>query len=113
CALPILYDLSNNLPENSIITNDAGNFFTWLSRYFQFERHDSYVRPTAGALGYGLPSAIGTKIAHPKRTVVSMSGDGGFMMTINELDTAIRYHNKPVSTFINKSLSGTIKGHRE
>src|SRR5699024_6012601 len=109
----VMYDLSNNLPENSIITNDAGNFFTWLSRYFQFERHDSYVGPTAGAMGYGLPSAIGTKIAHPKRTVVSMSGDGGFMMTINELDTAIRYDTKTLSIVINNSLLGTIKGHQE
>src|SRR5699024_5736557 len=77
----MMYDLNGLLPTDTIITNDAGNFFTWLSRYYQFNHNDNYIGPTSGAMGYGIPAAIGAKISQPNRTVVSFSGDGGAMMT--------------------------------
>src|SRR5699024_11505086 len=87
----MMYDINENLPNDTNVTNDAGNFFSWLSRYYKFNAADVYIGPTAGAMGYGLPAAIGANIANPDRMVVSFSGDGGFMMTMQEFQTAVRY----------------------
>jgi acetolactate synthase-1/2/3 large subunit len=109
----MMHDLIQQLPKDAIITNDAGNFFTWLSRYYRFDLADTYVGPTSGAMGYGLPAAIGAKIAHPDRVVVSFSGDGGFMMTMQEFDTAVRYNIPTLSIVVNNSMFGTIRSHQE
>ncbi|MCI1591405.1 thiamine pyrophosphate-binding protein [Heyndrickxia oleronia] len=105
--------LQENLPENAIITNDAGNFAGWLHSYYQFHRKGTYIGPTSGAMGYGLPAAIGVKLAHPDRTVVSLSGDGGMMMTVQELETASRYNIPVISLVFNNRMYGTIRMHQE
>src|SRR5699024_820876 len=87
----VMLDLKNQLPTNVIITGDAGNYLGWLFKYYKFEKDSTYIGPTSGAMGYGLPAAIGAKIAFPNNVVVSFSGDGGFMMTMQELETAVRY----------------------
>ncbi|GIN84770.1 thiamine pyrophosphate protein [Heyndrickxia sporothermodurans] len=105
--------LQNLLPENTILTNDAGNFAGWLHSYFQFHTKRTYVGPTSGAMGYGLPAAIGVKLAHPDRVVVSLSGDGGMMMTVQELETASRYNIPVISIVFNNQMYGTIRMHQE
>lgn len=108
-----MYDIVSQLPKDTIITNDAGNFFGWLSRYYRFEHENTYVGPTSGAMGYGLPAAIGAKLAQPHKTVVSFSGDGGFMMTLQEIETAVRYNIPVISIVVNNNLYGTIRTHQE
>ncbi|MEK5521736.1 thiamine pyrophosphate-binding protein [Heyndrickxia sp. FSL W8-0423] len=105
--------LQKHLPDNAIITNDAGNFAGWLHSYFQFQKEKTYVGPTSGAMGYGLPAAIGVKLAKPDRTVVSLSGDGGMMMTVQELETASRYQIPVISLVFNNQMYGTIRMHQE
>ncbi|GGK18053.1 thiamine pyrophosphate protein [Caldalkalibacillus thermarum] len=105
--------LQTYLPSDAILTNDAGNFAGWLHRFYQFKRKKTYIGPTSGAMGYGLPAAIGAKLAHPNRTVVSLSGDGGFMMTAQELETAVRYHIPVISLVFNNGMYGTIRMHQE
>lgn len=109
----VLHTLRSKLPEDSIITSDAGNFFSWMSRYFQFGEKHMYLGPTSGAMGYGMPSAIGAKMAFPDKTVVSLSGDGGFMMTLQEFETAVRYQIPFVHIIANNNLYGTIRAHQE
>ncbi|WP_286883525.1 thiamine pyrophosphate-dependent enzyme [Aneurinibacillus sp. UBA3580] len=109
----LLHDVVSHLPKDSIITNDAGNFFGWLSRYYRFEKPNTYVGPTSGAMGYGLPAAIGAKLAKPDKTVVSFSGDGGFMMTVQEIETAVRYQVPVISIVVNNNRYGTIRMHQE
>lgn len=109
----MMHDLIQVLPKDSIITNDAGNFFTWLSRYYRFDHSDTYIGPTSGAMGYGLPAAIGAKLAHPNRQVISMSGDGGFMMTMQEFETAVRYDIPILVIVVNNQIYGTIRAHQE
>ncbi|WP_028784503.1 thiamine pyrophosphate-dependent enzyme [Thalassobacillus devorans] len=101
------------LPANTVITNDAGNFAGWLHSYYQFKYKQTYVGPTSGAMGYGMPAALGVKLACPEKTVVSLSGDGGFMMTIQELETAVRYHIPIISIVFNNQMYGTIRMHQE
>lgn len=101
------------LTEDSIITVDAGNFAGWVQRFYQFRRAGTFVGPTSGAMGYGVPAALGAKLAHPDRTVVSFSGDGGFMMTLGEIETAVRNRVPFVSVVVNNGMYGTIRMHQE
>ncbi|OAT71363.1 thiamine pyrophosphate-binding protein [Parageobacillus thermoglucosidasius] len=109
----IIASLQRHLPNDAIITNDAGNFAGWLHAFFQFTEKQVYIGPTSGAMGYGMPAAIGAKLAFPERIVVSLSGDGGFMMTMQELETAARYHIPIISIVFNNSMYGTIRMHQE
>src|SRR5699024_143598 len=109
----VIQDLQDTLPKDSIITSDAGNFFSWISRYYRYEDDEIYLGPTSGAMGYGLHSAIGAQTAAPEKTVVSISGDGGFMMTVQEFETAVRYNKPTISLVINNNKYGTIRSHQE
>ena len=99
-------------PE-TIIATDAGNFYAWISRYQQFSRPRTYVGPASGAMGYGLPAAIGAKLAAPDSPVISVSGDGGILMTIAELETAVRHQANVVALVLDNSRHGTIRMHQE
>lgn len=109
----IVYDLIRNVPEDTVITSDAGNFFGWVCRFYPFKQEKTYIGPTSGAMGYGFPSAIGAKLAAPDRTVISFSGDGGFMMTMQELETATRYNVPIIAIVVNNNMYGTIRAHQE
>lgn len=109
----LMHDLVRRLPKDAMITNDAGNFFGWLCRYYRFEKEHTYIGPTSGAMGYGMPAAIGAKLAQPDKLVVSFSGDGGFMMTVQEFETAVRYQIPILSIVVNNNLYGTIRAHQE
>jgi acetolactate synthase I/II/III large subunit len=109
----VIFMLQKLLPKDAIITNDAGNFAGWLHLYYQFKEKKSYIGPTSGAMGYGLPAAIGAAIACPNKVVVSLSGDGGMMMTVQELETAVRYNVPVISIVFNNRMYGTIRMHQE
>lgn len=109
----IMKQFAENVPEKLVITSDAGNFHGWLGRYYRFTDNHKYVGPTSGAMGYGLPSALGVKAALPDHTVISFSGDGGFMMTIQELETAVRANLKVIAIVVNNHMFGTIRAHQE
>jgi len=109
----MIHYLSKELPKDAIITSDAGNFFSWLSRYYRYEQGGTYIGPTSGAMGYGMPAAVGAKIAQPDKTVVSFSGDGGYMMTLQEFETAVRYNVPIIAIVVNNGIYGTIRAHQE
>lgn len=109
----VIKTLQEELPNNATITVDAGNFAGWLHSYFKFDQNKRFFGSTNGAMGYGLPAAIGAKLAFPERTVVSFSGDGGFMMTAQEIETSIRYHIPIISLVFNNNMYGTIRAHQE
>ncbi|MBY7142716.1 acetolactate synthase [Virgibacillus sp. NKC19-3] len=109
----IIAYMAKKLPEHALLTTDAGNFAGWLHAFYPFQKKHTYVGPTSGAMGYGMPAALGAKLAFPEKTVVSLSGDGGFMMTGQELETAVR-HNIPVLSLVfNNNMYGTIRMHQE
>ncbi|SFE29243.1 acetolactate synthase-1/2/3 large subunit [Lentibacillus persicus] len=101
------------LPDDAFLTNDAGNFAGWLHAYYPFKNKQTYTGPTSGAMGYGLPSAIGAKRAEPGKPVIALAGDGGFMMTMQELETAVRYQIPVISIVFNNQMYGTIRMHQE
>jgi acetolactate synthase-1/2/3 large subunit len=101
------------LPSGAIVANGAGNFSTWLHRYFRYARPRTQLAPTAGAMGYGVPAAIGAKAALPDRTVVAVTGDGDFLMTGQELATAVQHELPVVVVLLNNGKYGTIRAHQE
>lgn len=105
--------LSDNLPEDAILTNGAGNYAAFLHRYFVFKRYGTQLAPTSGSMGYGFPAAVAASIAHPERTVVCLAGDGCFQMTLNEMSTASQHGARPVVVVANNGQYGTIRMHQE
>ncbi|MCM3568455.1 thiamine pyrophosphate-dependent enzyme [Neobacillus mesonae] len=109
----IISILQQYLPANAILVNDAGNFAGWVQTFFKFNSPKSYIGAASGAMGYAMPAAVGAKLAQPERTVVSLSGDGGIMMTIQELETAVRYKVPIISLIFNNNMHGSIRMFQE
>jgi acetolactate synthase-1/2/3 large subunit len=108
-----LQDLEKALPANTIYTTDAGNFATWPTRFMHVGAGQDFLGPTNGAMGYAVPSAIGAKIVHPDRTVIGFVGDGGFLMTGQEIATAFHHSVNPIILVFNNQMYGTIRMYQE
>ena len=109
----VVRTVSETVPDDAIVTNGAGNFAAWVHRYFSYRRFRSQVAPTAGAMGYGLPAAVGAKLAAPERPVICFQGDGCFMMNAQELATAVQHELAIVVIVVNNGMYGTIRMHQE
>jgi acetolactate synthase I/II/III large subunit len=105
--------LRETLPRDAIVTNGAGNYSAWLHRHYQFSHPRCQLGPTSGAMGYGVPAAIAAKLLHPGRTVVCLAGDGCFLMTAQELATAVQQRAAVVFIVFNNGMYGTIRMHQE
>ena len=108
-----MHDLAKLLEPDAILTCDAGNFATWPPRFINFSDHQRFIGPTNGAMGYGVPAAIGAKIAYPDRQVVCFVGDGGFLMTGQEIATAVHHGVAPIILVFNNQMYGTIRMYQE
>jgi acetolactate synthase I/II/III large subunit len=105
--------LRDRLPDDAVITSDAGNFSGWPNRFLQYGRPGRQLGPTSGAMGYGVPAAVAAKLVHPDRLVVGFCGDGGFMMTGQELATSLLEGVGPIILVFNNAMYGTIRMHQE
>ncbi|MGZ5662505.1 MAG: thiamine pyrophosphate-binding protein [Usitatibacter sp.] len=105
--------LNEHCPEDTIYCNGAGNFATWLHRFHRYTGWRTQLAPTSGAMGYGVPAAIAAKLARPERTVVCFAGDGDFLMTGQELATAVQYNAPIIVIVVNNGIYGTIRMHQE
>ena len=105
--------LSDNLPEDAIITNGAGNYTVWVHRFFRYKQYGTQLAPQSGAMGYGVPSGVAAGIRHPDRVVVSFNGDGCFQMNGLEIGTAVQYGTKTIFIVVNNGMYGTIRMHQE
>jgi acetolactate synthase-1/2/3 large subunit len=105
--------LRRRLPDDAILTNGAGNFSVWAHRFYEFRRFRTQLAPTSGAMGYGLPAAVAAKLVHAERTVICFAGDGDFLMTGQELATAVQYELPMVVLVVNNGMYGTIRMHQE
>jgi acetolactate synthase-1/2/3 large subunit len=104
--------LGEVFPQTVVLVNDAGNFSIFAHRYWRFSHPRTQVGPTSGAMGYGVPGGIGAKLADPSREVVALVGDGGFLMTGQELETAVRYDVPFTTVVFRNGLYGTIALHQ-
>jgi len=110
----VIAALRDALPPEAIVTVDAGNFWGWAARYFQFRRPRTLLGPTSGAMGYAVPAAVAAALhAGPTTPVVALVGDGGFLMTGNELAVAAHHGLKLTCVLFDNALYGTIRLHQE
>jgi len=119
-AMPGAFDLGDaiiwlreNLANDAILTNGAGNYAAWLHRFYRHRAYRTQIAPTSGSMGYGLPAAVAAKLAAPDRTVVALAGDGCLQMTVQELGTVAQEGLGIVVLVINNSMYGTIRMHQE
>jgi acetolactate synthase I/II/III large subunit len=105
--------LRERLPDNAVVTNAAGNYANWVHRFHRFRRFGTQLTPAAGSMGYGIPAAIAAKLRDPARPVICVTGDGDFMMTANELATAVQYDAPIVVILLNNAMYGTIRMFQE
>ena len=105
--------LDANLPSDTIWANGAGNFAGWVHRHHQYTGYGTELAPTSGSMGYGFPAAVAAAFVHPGRSIVCFCGDGDFLMTGQELATAVRYKLPFVTMIVNNGMYGTIRMHQE
>src|SRR5882672_7647560 len=105
--------MHERLPQDTIIANGAGNFAGWISRFYRYPGLRTQVAPTNGSMGYGVPAGVAAKVAHPERVVVSINGDGDFLMNGQELATAVQYALPVIFVVVNNGMYGTIRMHQE
>ncbi len=114
----VIKTLQRLMPVDAVYTNGAGNFAGWLHRYLRYPSLAAHGRtqlaPTVGAMGYGFPAAVAAAILEPQRWVVNVAGDGDFLMTSQEMATAMACGvKKLVSLVVDNGSYGTIRMHQE
>lgn len=109
----VVRDLRARLPADALICNGAGNYNGWVNRFFAYRGFRTQLAPVSGSMGYGLPAAVAAKLVHPEREVVAFAGDGCFLMTGQELATAVQYELKITVLVVNNGMYGTIRMHQE
>ena len=100
-------------PEDAIITNDAGNFTSWMHHRFPFKSSMKLIGSEIGAMGMGIPAGVAAALRYPNRQVFSIVGDGGALMTGSELATAVAQKAKIRVIVANNQHYGTIRYHQE
>jgi len=105
--------LRDNLPEDTILCNGAGNYAAWIHRFYRFRRFATHIAPTAASMGYGVPSAVAMKRLYPERIVLSVNGDGDFLMNGQEFATAVMYDLPIIVIVCDNGIYGTIRMHQE
>ena len=109
----VIQHLDRVLPPDVIVTNGAGNYATWAHRFHRYRGFRTQLAPASGAMGYGVPAAIAAKALYPQRAVVAFAGDGCFLMTGQELATAVQYGINVIIIVVNNNMYGTIRMHQE
>jgi acetolactate synthase-1/2/3 large subunit len=108
--------LQRHLPADAVLTNGAGNFASWVHRYYQHhglsKGFKTQLAPTVGAMGYGVPAGIAAAIVSG-RVAFTIAGDGDFLMNGQELATASQHGAKSIVVLLNNSMYGTIRMHQE
>ena len=108
--------LQRHLPADAVLTNGAGNFASWVHRYFKHhgisKGFKTQLAPTVGAMGYGVPAGIAAAVL-TGRVVFTIAGDGDFLMNGQELATASQHGAKTIVVLLNNGMYGTIRMHQE
>lgn len=108
----VVLAINRHVAPDAVITSDAGNFSTFIHRYMRFTRRQTFLSSVVGAMGAGVPMAVAASIAAPKRQVIGYVGDGGALMTGNEIATARLYGARPLLVIADNHAYGTIAMHQ-
>ena len=111
-AIQRLYELTKN--RDTYITTEVGQHQMWAAQHYHFEEPNRWMTSGGlGTMGYGLPAAIGTQMAHPQALVIDIAGEASILMNIQEMSTAKQYR-LPVKIFIlNNEYMGMVRQWQE
>jgi acetolactate synthase I/II/III large subunit len=108
----VIGELMRNLPDNAIVTCDAGENRIMMTHWYQTKRAGGFLQAAgSGPMGFAIPAALGAKLVHPDRPIVAVCGDGGFAMTMNGLMSALE-QDIPITVvvFNNNALGWVLHG---
>jgi acetolactate synthase I/II/III large subunit len=105
--------LARTLPADAILCNGAGNYAAWPNRFYRYRQPRTLLAPTSGAMGFGFPAGIAAKLLHPDRDVIALAGDGCFLMSAQELATAVQHGVNLITLVIDNGSYGTIRMYQE
>ena len=105
--------LRDHVPADTMICNAAGNYSTWVHRFFRYRRFGTQIAPISGSMGYGVPAAVAMKRLYPDRKVIAFAGDGDFVMNGQEFGTAVQYDLPIIVIVADNGIYGTIRMHQE
>lgn len=109
----VMAHLREAMPADTIYCNGAGNYATWVHRFWPFRGFGTQLAPTSGTMGYGVPAAVAAKALAPGREVIAFAGDGCFLMNGQEFATAIQYGLPIIVVVVDNGMYGTIRMHQE
>ena len=105
--------LRENVQRDAILCNGAGGYAAWLHRFYRFRELNTHIAPTSATMGYGPPAAIAMKRLYPERQVISLSGDGDFLMNGQEFATQVQYNLPIVNLVVDNGSYGSIRLFQE
>jgi len=107
----VVCEVDRHLAPDATVTTDAGNFGSFVHRYIGFRQGQVFLASVVGAMGSGMPMAVAAALRRPNTQVVAFVGDGGALMTGNEIATALQYGANPIMIISDNSMYGTIGMH--
>jgi acetolactate synthase I/II/III large subunit len=109
----IMIWLREHAPDDAIVCNGAGNYAAWIHRFYRFRKFNAHIAPTSASMGYGVPAAVAMQRHYPDRLVISINGDGDFLMNGQEFATAVQYDLPIIVIICDNASYGTIRMHQE
>ena len=105
--------MQETLDPSTLFALDAGNNRTWMAHFYKSQQPGTFFCPggTAG-MGWALPAAVALKLARPDRPVVGVTGDGGFMMSVHAISTAVQYQLPVIWVVLNDGALGMVRHHQ-
>ena len=103
--------LAERMARDAVLTTDAGNFTSFVHRYVPFGPANIFLGSAVGGMGAGVPMAVAAALRHPGRQAIAVAGDGGVLMTGNEIATALRHGVAPVVIVADNRTYGSIGMH--
>ena len=109
----LVAQLQATMDPSTIYTLDAGNNRTWMAHLYRAQHANTFYSPggTAG-MGWALPAAVGLKLVYPNQPVVAVTGDGGYMMVVNAISTAVQYDLPIICVVFNNNTLGMVNDHQ-
>jgi len=107
----VVCEVDTHLAPDATVTTDAGNFASFVHRYIGFRQEQVFLASVVGAMGSGMPMAVAASLRRPGTQVVAFVGDGGALMTGNEIATARQYGASPIMIISDNGMYGTIGMH--
>ncbi|MFP1737688.1 acetolactate synthase 2 catalytic subunit [Lonsdalea quercina] len=113
-APALLKTLSERMPANTVITTDVGQHQMWAAQHMRVSRPENFITSSGlGTMGFGVPAAVGAQVARPDDTVICISGDGSFMMNIQELGTIKRKYLPTKIVLLDNQRLGMVRQWQE